>query len=101
MIIITIYINIAKSEQSSHTPGGSHQRPYHLNLLERNKKWTNIWLILLYMVQLVISDVCTKFQNPRSISSSIISDENFHIHYIEVKDRERYEKGNIEKRRQK
>ena len=24
-------INIAKSEQSSHTPGGSHQRPYHFN----------------------------------------------------------------------
>ena len=23
--------NIAKSEQSSHTPGGSHQMPYHYN----------------------------------------------------------------------
>ena len=23
-------INIAKSEQSSHTPGGSHQRPFYL-----------------------------------------------------------------------
>ena len=30
--------NIAKSEQSSHTPGGSHQRPYHINWKE---KWTN------------------------------------------------------------
>ena len=29
--------NIAKSEQSSHTPGGSYQRPYHFNLLERTK----------------------------------------------------------------
>ena len=27
-------INIAKSEQSSHTPGGSHQGPYHFNLKE-------------------------------------------------------------------
>ena len=26
--------NIAKSEQSSHTPGGSHQRPYHFNWKE-------------------------------------------------------------------
>ena len=24
-------VNIAKSEQSSHTPGGSHQRPYNFN----------------------------------------------------------------------
>ena len=30
--------NIAKSEQSSHTPGGSHQRPYHFNWKE---KWIN------------------------------------------------------------
>ena len=27
--------NIAKSEQSSHTPGGSHQRPYHFNWKEK------------------------------------------------------------------
>ena len=27
--------NIAKSEQSSHTPGGSHQRPNHFNLKEK------------------------------------------------------------------
>ena len=27
--------NIAKSEQSSHTPGGSHQRAYHFNWKER------------------------------------------------------------------
>ena len=26
--------NIAKSEQSSHTPSGSHQRPYHFNWKE-------------------------------------------------------------------
>ena len=35
------HFNIAKSEQSSHTPGGSHHRPYHFNLLERKKNWTN------------------------------------------------------------
>ena len=29
--------NIAKSEQSSHTPGGSHQRPYHFKSLEGKK----------------------------------------------------------------
>ena len=28
-----------------------------------------MWLILLYTVQPVIPDVCTKFQNPRSSSS--------------------------------
>ena len=27
--------NIAKSEQSSHTPSGSHHRPYHFNWKER------------------------------------------------------------------
>ena len=67
--------NIAKSEQSSHTPGGSHQRPYHFNLLERKKNgqikglMSKMLLILLYTVQLVISDVCTNFQNSRSSSS--------------------------------
>ena len=30
---------------------------------------SNIWLILLYTVQPVIPDVCTKFQNPSSSSS--------------------------------
>ena len=69
-------LNIAtKSEQSSHTPGGSHQRPYHFNLFERKKNgqikglMSNMLLILLYTVQLVISDVCTNFQNSRSSSS--------------------------------
>ena len=47
-------LNIAKSEQSSHTPGGSHQRPYYFNLLEIKKTGQikglirNMWLILLY-----------------------------------------------------
>ena len=36
---INISVNIAKSEQSSRTPGGSHQRQYHFNLKEG--KWTN------------------------------------------------------------
>ena len=35
--IVGAQLNIAKSEQSSHNPGGSHQRPYHFNLLERKK----------------------------------------------------------------
>ena len=56
--------NIAKSEQSSHTPGGSHHRPYHFTQLERKKNGqikgliSNMWLNFLYTVQLVISDVC-------------------------------------------
>ena len=66
--------NIAKSEQSSHTPGGIHQRPYHFNWKEgKNQQLkeliSNMWLNFLYTVQLVISDVCTKFQNSRSSRS--------------------------------
>ena len=44
-------------------------------LLGRKKKGqikgliSHMWLILLYTVQPVIPDVCTKFQNPRSSSS--------------------------------
>ena len=80
-----------KSEQKSHTPCGSKQMPYHYNLLERKKNGqikgliSNMWLILLYTVQLVIPDFCTKFQNPRSSSSLEIFDQNFHIHYIGVR----------------
>ena len=44
----------------------------------------NMWLIFLYTVKLVISDVCTKFQNSRSSSSGEIFDENFHMHYLGV-----------------
>ena len=40
----------------------------------------------LYKVQPVIPDVCTKFQNPMSSSSREIFDENFHIHYLGVRD---------------
>ena len=39
---------------------------------------------LLYTVQLVIPDVCTKFQNSRSSSSGEIFDENFQMHYLGV-----------------
>ena len=39
---------------------------------------SNMWLNFLYTVQLLISDVCTKFQNSRSSSSGEIFDENFH-----------------------
>ena len=62
-------------------------------LLERKKHGqikgliSRIWLILYYTVQPVIPDVCTKFQNPKSSSSREIFDENFHIHYLGVKDR--------------
>ena len=61
-------------------------------LFERKKKGqikeliSHMWLILLYTVQPVIPDVCTKFQNPRSSGSSEIFDENFHIHYLGVRD---------------
>ena len=37
----------------------------------------------LYTVQLVISDVCTKFQNSRSSSAGEIFDENFHMQTLE------------------
>ena len=40
-------------------------------------------------VQLVKSDVCTKFQNSRSSSSGEIFDENFHMHYLGVRDGKR------------
>ena len=49
----------------------------------------NMWLIFLYTVQLVISDVCTKFQNFRSSSSREIFDENFHMHSLGVRDGKR------------
>ena len=66
---------MANSEQSSHTPGGSHHRPYHFNLLERKKNWTNkgtdkqyVADSFIYLLELVIYEVCTEFQNPRSSS---------------------------------
>ena len=60
----------------------------HFNWKE---KWikgmiSNMWLNFLNTVQLLISDVCTKFQNPRSSSSGEIFDENFHMHYLGVRD---------------
>ena len=36
-----------------------------------------MWLNFLYTVQLLISDVCTKFQNSRSSSYGEIFDEKF------------------------
>ena len=65
------------------------------NLLERKKNGqikgliSHMWLIFLNTVQPVIPNVCTKFQNPRSSSSREIFDENFHIHYLGVRDRKR------------
>ena len=48
---------------------------------------SNMWLILLNIVEIVTNEVCTKFQNTRSSSSREIFDENFHIHYTGVRDR--------------
>ena len=62
-------------------------------MLERKKNGqikgliSHMWQNLYYTVQLVIPDVCAKFQNPRSSSSREILDENFHIHYLGVTDR--------------
>ena len=56
-------------------------------LLERKKKGqikgliSNMWLILLYTVQPVIPDVCTKFHNPRPCSHCS------NIYYLGVRDR--------------
>ena len=45
---------------------------------------SNMWLILCYTVQLVIPNVCTKFQNPKSSSFREIFDRkkltNTHTH---------------------
>ena len=41
----------------------------------------------LYTKQLVISDVCSEFQNSKLSSSQEIFDANFHIHYIGFRDR--------------
>ena len=42
--------------------------------------------LFIHNLQLLISDVCTKFQNSRSSSSGEIFDENFHMHYLGVRD---------------
>ena len=39
-----------------------------------------------FFIQLLISDVCTKYQNSRSSLSGEIFDENFHMHYLGVRD---------------
>ena len=45
------------------------------NFVREKEKWTNkgtdknMWLILSYTVQLVITKLCTKLQDPRSSSS--------------------------------
>ena len=87
-LVLAIRIqNIAKRSKA-HIPPGVAIRG-HTTLIGKKEKWTNMGLIsnILYTVQLVLSDVCTKFQNSRSSSSLEIFDENFHIHYIGVRDR--------------
>ena len=45
------------------------------NFVREKEKWkikgliSHMWLILQYTVRIAISDVCTKFQSPRSNSS--------------------------------
>ena len=54
-----------------------------------DKGTDHMWLIFLNTVQLVISDVCTKFQNFRPSSSGESFDENFHMHYLGVREGKR------------
>ena len=49
-------------------------------------------LNLSYTIQVVIPNVCTKFQNPRCSSSWVIFDTDFPMHYTGVKDGKK-EKG--------
>ena len=51
-------------------------------------------LILFYTIQQVISNICTKFQNPRHSSSCEIFDTNFPMYYIGRRDGK---KGKMEK----
>ena len=44
---------------------------------------SNTYLVLQYMVQIVISDSCIKFQNSGSSSYWEFFDENFYNRYIE------------------
>ena len=64
--------------------------------MTEKEKWTSkkngkrMWLILdifSFTIQLVIPNVCVKFQNPKLCSSCEIFDENFPIHYIGVRER--------------
>ena len=92
-----MYENIAKSEQSSHTPSDSHQRSYYLNSFERKKnaqikgQISNMWLHFLYTVQLVISDVCTNFQNsrPEVVPEKSLTKISILIKLIGVRDRKK------------
>ena len=43
-------------------------------------------LILFYVIQQVIPNICTKFQNPRRSSSLELFDTNFPMYYIGVRD---------------
>ena len=58
--------NIAKSEQSSHTPAVAIRGNTTLFGKRENQQIkeliSSMWLNFLYTVQLVISDVCTKFK---------------------------------------
>ena len=72
--------------------------PYSLHGRGKEKcasNWTDkhAYLVLQYIVQIVISDSCLKFQNSMSSSYWEFFDENFHNRYIG----ERWKRGRIEK----
>ena len=52
-------------------------------------------LILSYTIPQVIPNICTKFQNPRLSSSWEISDKNFPMYYIGVRDGKKKDKINL------
>ena len=51
-----------------------------------------MWLILCYTVQLVIPNLSTKFENPRSGSAKKSLTENLHMHYIGEMEKGKFEK---------
>ena len=63
-------------------------------LLERKKNEeikglisnTSMWLFLCYTIQRVIPNLSTKFPNPKSSFAEKTLTEDFHMHYIGVRD---------------
>ena len=67
----------------------------HTTLIGKKEKLTHKRADKKYVAEvfihstLVISDVCNKFQNSWSSSSREIFDDNFHMHYLGVRDGKR------------
>ena len=72
----------------AHIPPAVAIRGHFLKLERKMDKGTDKQYVsdFFYTVQLLISDVCTKFQNSSSSSSGEIFDKNFHMHYLGVRD---------------